>query len=76
MLSASRHAVREQFAAVTTIRDDAHLKELLAGVDEAVDMLKHQIVQGVRTGEGSYTLQTEPRHATNTGSIPGNLSSS
>lgn len=75
MLYASRLAVREQFLAVSAVRDEAHLKELISGADEAADMLKHQIVQGVRTGEGSYTLNTETRHATDAASVP-NLSAS
>jgi hypothetical protein len=70
MLYASRLAVREQFLAVTAIRDEAHLKELISGADEATDMLKHQIVQGVRTGDGAYTLNTDARHATDAKSVP------
>ena len=64
MLVGSRLAVREQYQSVTAIRDAEHLKELLAGADEATDMLKHQIVQGVKTGDGAYSLNTDSRHAT------------
>ena len=70
MLVGSRLAIREQYKSVTAIRDADHLKELLAGADEAADMLKHQIVPGVRTGEGAYSLNTDPRHATSAASIP------
>ena len=38
------------------------VKELLTGAEEAEDMLRHQIVQGKRKGDGEYELNVDARH--------------
>ena len=70
MLAASREAVREQYMAVKEIKDDNHLNELLSGAEEAADMLRTQLVQGVRTGEGTYVLNTDQRHMKTGDAVP------
>jgi hypothetical protein len=62
MLVASRKAIREEFTKNKDVTDPTQLKELFLGVEEAVDMLKHQIVQGVRKGDGDYELNVAERH--------------
>jgi hypothetical protein len=47
------------------VHDGPTLTELLQGADEATDMLKHHLVQGVRKGEGEYAMNIDPaRHVT------------
>ena len=47
------------------VQDGPTLTELLQGADEATDMLKHHLVQGVRKGEGEYAMNIDPaRHVT------------
>ena len=47
------------------VKEATALAELLAGADEATDMLKHHLVQGVRKGEGEYEMNIDPsRHVT------------
>ena len=36
----------------------------IAGADEAAHMLKFQLVQGKRKGEGEYEMNVQPRHTT------------
>lgn len=38
------------------------VKALLLDADEAEDMLRHQLVQGTRKGDGEYELNVETRH--------------
>ena len=66
MLRESRVVVRQQFVSNRNIPSEQILG-CIQGADEATDMLKHQLVQGVRTGEGSYSLNVDQRHAQSMG---------
>ena len=51
--------------ATQDVNDSPTLTELLQGADEAMDMLKHHLVQGMRKGEGEYAMNIDPaRHVT------------
>ncbi len=65
MLRESRRAIREEFQRFKKVESDAALQELLLGAEEATAMLKHQIVQAVRKGDGEYAMNIDPaRHVT------------
>lgn len=65
MLAQSRLAVREEFLRNKDVPEGPVLTELLQGADEATDMLKHHVIQGIRKGEGEYAMNIDPaRHVT------------
>mmetsp|Transcript_23432 Transcript_23432/g.47340 ORF Transcript_23432/g.47340 Transcript_23432/m.47340 type:complete len:102 (+) Transcript_23432:42-347(+) len=65
MLRESRNAARVEFLKNKQVESSAILDELLQGCEEATVMLKHQIVQGVRKGDGEYAMNLDPeRHIT------------
>eukprot|EP00961_Rhodomonas_salina_P045999 617644-Rhodomonas_salina.2 len=65
MLRESRRAAREEFQKYKVVESEDFLKELLLGADEATTMLKHQLVQAVRKGDGEYAMNIDPeRHVT------------
>eukprot|EP00960_Hanusia_phi_P057583 763607-Hanusia_phi.AAC.1 len=65
MLTESRKEIRRHFLENSNVEDAVKLKQLLQDADEAADMLRHQIVQGERKGEGEYAMNIDPtRHVT------------
>jgi len=64
MLRESRVAVRDHFMEQKDATDPEQIKQMIAGADEAAHMLKFQLVQGKRKGEGEYEMNVQPRHTT------------
>ncbi|EKX33916.1 hypothetical protein GUITHDRAFT_155902 [Guillardia theta CCMP2712] len=65
MLAESRRELRRYFLENRNVSDPEKLKQLMQDVDEAEEMLRHQIVQGERKGDGEYAMNIDPtRHVT------------
>lgn len=54
-LEQARIALRDQFLVNRDVRDEASVKEMLKGVDEAESMLLHHIVQGQQVATDDTT---------------------
>ena len=56
MLEAARRKIREDFTQNKTESDPEKIEELVKTAEEAEEVLRRLIVQGVRKSDGSYKL--------------------
>ena len=64
----SRIAIKAEFVKNRTITETQHMEACLTGVDEAEDMLLHQIMRGERNKRGNYAIKVDPNHVQPTSS--------
>ena len=58
----SRIAIKAEFVKNRSITEAQNMEVCLTGVDEAEDMLLHQIMRGERNERGNYAIKVDPNH--------------